>query len=222
MAGSGLLILLLLICGCTSTAPLAPTPTPAVVTTPLVTPVPPTTVPYPDALKLGQKASFGTGDQTGEATVYRTNVMQNYTWTSPSWNSPSEQAEAGSPLGTQRGYNTATPGPGNAFLFVFIKAASTGSGSAYAPSPKQFVVSIDGQTYAYQSVASADVTISGVLQQQYDYLLGRGGTGGYILPGASNAINGYLIYEIPAPVLAEKTYLLCNLDPKTLAVWNLG
>ncbi|PKL68266.1 MAG: hypothetical protein CVV30_10090 [Methanomicrobiales archaeon HGW-Methanomicrobiales-1] len=222
VAGSGLLIVLLLIGGCTSTAPQAPLPTPAVVTTPLVTPVPPTPVPYPDALKLGQEASFGTGDKTGKATVYRTNVMQNYTWTSPSWNSPSEQAEAGSPLGTQRGYNTATPGPGNAFLFVFIKAASTGSNSVYAPSPKQFVVSINGQTYTYQSVASADVTISGIRQNQYDYLLGNGGTGGYILPGVSNAIDGYLIYEVPASVLAEKTYLLCNLDPETQAVWNLG
>jgi hypothetical protein len=190
--------------------------------TPVVTSVPPTPVPYPDALKLDQQVPFGTGDQTGEATVYRTDVMQKYTWTSPSWNSPSEQAEAGSPLGTQHGYNTATPGPGNEFLFVFIKAASTGSGSAYAPSPQQCVVSIDGKTYAYQSVASDDVTISGVLQQQYDYLIGRGGTGGYILPGASNAINGYLIYDVPAPVLVEKTYLICNLDQKTQAVWNLG
>ncbi|PKL57566.1 MAG: hypothetical protein CVV34_06840, partial [Methanomicrobiales archaeon HGW-Methanomicrobiales-5] len=179
-------------------------------------------VPYPDALKLGQQAPFGTSDKTGEATVYRTNVVEGYTWTSPSWNSPRQQAEAGTPLGTQLGYNTATPGPGNQFLFVFIKAASTGSSSVYAPSPQQCVVSIDGKTYAYQSVASSDVTISGVLQQQYDYLLGRGGTGGYILPGASNAINGYLIYDVPAPVLPEKTYLVCNLDQKTQAVWNLG
>jgi hypothetical protein len=219
---SFLLIVLLFFSGCTSTAPQAPLPTPAVVSTPIDIPVPPTPVPYPDALKLNQQAPFGTGDRTGEATVYRTNVMQNYTWTSPSWNSPREQAEAGSPLETQHGYNTATPGTGNVFLFVFIKAASTGSSAAYAPSPQQCVVSIDGKAYAYQTVASSDVTISGIRQQQYDYLLGKGATGGYILPGASNTIDGYLIYEVPAPVLIEKTYLLCNLDPKTLTVWNLG
>jgi hypothetical protein len=219
-AVSVLLIVLLLASGCTSTAPQAPLPTPAVVTTPI--PVPPTSVPYPDALKLDQQATFGTGDMTGQATVYRSDVKQNYTWNSPSWNSPREQAASGPLLGEQKGYNTATPGPGNAFLFVFIKAASTGSSAAYAPSPQQCVVSIDGKTYAYQSVASADVTISGIRQQQYDYLLGNGGTGGYIQPGASNAIDGYLIYEVPSPVLAEKTYLLCNLDPKTPAVWNLG
>ena len=221
-AVSFLLIVLLLISGCTSTAPQAPLPTPAVVTTPIVTTVTPTPVPYPNALKLDQQAPFGTGDKTGEATVYRTAVMQNYTWTSPSLNSPREQAEAGSPLGTQRGYNTATPGTGNVFLFVFVKAASTGSNAVYAPSPQQCVVSIDGKSYAYQTVASSDVTISGIRQQQYDYLLGNGGTGGYIQSGTSNAIDGYLIYEVPAPVLAEKTYLLCNLDPKTQAIWKLG
>ena len=213
------LFILCFICGCTSTPPQAPAPTTPVVTT--IVPSP-TQVPYPNALNLNQQATFGTGDKTGQATVYRADVKPDYTWNSPSWNSPREQAEAGSPYETQKGYNTATPGTGNAFLFVFIKAASTGSSAAFAPSPKQCVVSIDGQTYAYQTVASSDVTISGIQQKQYDYLLGNGGTGGYILPGASNTIDGYLIYEVPAPVVTEKTYLLCNLDPETQAVWKLG
>lgn len=216
-----ILMLLLFTSGCTSTAPQVPAPvTP--VTTPVITTAAPTPVPYPDALKLNQQAPFGTEDKTGQATVYRSDVKQNYTWNSPSWNSPREQAASGSPLETQKGYNTATPGTGNVFLFVFIKAASTGSSAVYAPSPQQCVVSIDGKAYSYQTVASADVTISGVLQKQYDYLLGKGGTGGYIQPGASNTIDGYLIYEVPATVLAEKTYVICNLDPKTQAVWNLG
>jgi hypothetical protein len=90
------------------------------------------------------------------------------------------------------------------------------------PPPQQCVVSIDGQTYAYQTVASADVTISGILQKQYDFLLGKGGSGGYIQPGASNTVDGYLIYEVPAQVVSEKAYLLCNLDQKTQAVWKLG
>jgi hypothetical protein len=216
-----ILMLLLFTSGCASTAPQVPAPvTP--VATPAITTAAPAPVPYPDALKLNEQAPFGTEDKTGQATVYRADVKQNYTWNSPSWNSPREQAASGPLLDTQRGYNTATPHPGNSFLFVFIKAASTGSSAAYAPSPQQCVVSIDGQTYAYQTVASADVTISGISQKQYDYLLGKGGSGGYIQPGASNKVDGYLIYEVPAPVVKEKAYLLCNLDQKTQAVWNLG
>jgi len=215
------LILLIFFCGCTSTPPQAPIPTPTEIT-PVVTTIVPTPVPYPNALKLNQQAAFGTGDKTGQAMVYRSEVKQNYTWNSPSWNSPREQAASGSLLDTQQGYNTATPSPGNTFLFVFIKASSTGNSAAYAPSPGQCVVNSDGKMYAYQTVASADVTISSIRQKQYDFLLGNGGTGGYILPGASNTIDGYLIYEIPAPVLVEKTYLVCNLDPETQAVWNLG
>ena len=215
------LILLLFTCGCTSTAP--PTPAPVTsVATPVITPAVAAPAPYPDALKLNQQAPFGSGDRTGQATVYRSAVKQNYTWNSPSWNSPREQAASGPLLETQKGYNTATPRTGNAYLFVFIRAAGTGSSAAYAPSPRQCVVSINGQTYAYQTVASADVTISGILQKQYDFLLGKGGTGGYIQPGASNTVDGYLIYEVPAPVVPEKTYLLCNLDQQTQAVWKLG
>jgi len=216
-----ILILLFFSCACTSPAPQAPSSgTP--VTTPVITTAAPTPIPYPDALKLGQQVPFGTSDKTGQATVYRADVKQNYTWNSPSWNSPREQAASGPLLDTQRGYNTATPRDGNSFLFVFIKAASTGSSAVYAPSSQQCVVSINGQTYAYQTVASADVTISGVVQKQYDFLLGKGGSGGNIQPGASNAVDGYLIYEVPAPVVTEKTFLLCNLDQKTQAVWKLG
>jgi hypothetical protein len=216
-----ILVILLFSCGCTSPAPQVPVPV-TTVSTPVITTAAPTPVPYPDALKPGQQVPFGTADKTGVFTVYRTDVKQNYTWNSPSWNSPREQAASGPLLDTQKGYNSATPQPGNSFLFVFIKAASTGSNAAYAPSPQQCVVNIDQKTYAYQSVPSADVTISGISQNQYDFLLGKGGSGGYIQLGASNAVNGYLIYEVPAPVVTEKTYLVCNLDQKTQAVWNLG
>ncbi|MDP3564082.1 MAG: hypothetical protein Q8R70_06285 [Methanoregula sp.] len=215
------IMLLLFTCGCTSTPPQAAAPATAV-STPVITTAAPTAVPYPDALDLGQKAAFGTEDKTGELAVYRAEVKQNYTWNSPSWNSPREQAASGPLLDTQRGYNTATPQPGNTFLFVFIKAASTGKNAAYAPSPQQCVVNIHEQTYAYQTVPGADVTISGISQNQYDFLLGKGASGGYIQPGASNAVDGYLIYEVPAPVDPKNTYLLCNLDQKIQKFWRLG
>lgn len=84
------------------------------------------------------------------------------------------------------------------------------------------MVIIDGQTYAYQTVPGADVSISGVFRNQYDFLIGKGGSGGYIQPGVSNTVDGYLIYEVPTPVVNEKTYVVCNLDQKTQAVWRLG
>lgn len=87
-------LLLLFTCGCTSPAPQVPAPvTP--VTTPVITTAAPTPVSYPEALKPGQQVPFGTEDKTGQATVYRAEAMQNYTWNSPSWNSPREQAASG-------------------------------------------------------------------------------------------------------------------------------
>ena len=193
---------------CCTKAP--PPPTPA-----------PTPDPFPGALALTTYVPFTFGAEQGNATVYRYLVKSTYTWTSPSWNSPREQA-TDNPLGVRYGYNTETPQKGHVFLFVFLRILNTGTGAVYAPSPAQFTVSYNGTAYPYSSVHGADVTIDTVPGTQYDYLIGYGGTGGYVQPGASNQVDGYLIYEVPAGFFPRDTYVIGNLDPKTRAVWRLG
>ncbi|MCX6696701.1 MAG: DUF4352 domain-containing protein [Methanoregula sp.] len=217
----GVLFLVLLFAGCISTAPQVQTQTsvPTVVVT--LSPTP-TAVPFTKYLALNDYFSFGNDREQGVATVYRYDVKPNYNWTSPSWNSPREQAAASPPLELQRGYNTEKPQEGNTFLFIYVSVQNTGNRAVNAPSAKQFIVSSDGKAYNYSSVHSSDVLIDTVTDKQYDYQIGRGGTVGYIQPGESNKADGYLIYEIPASFSPNTTYVMCNLDYQNQAAWKLG
>ena len=218
----GVLFLIALFSGCTSTSPPVQ-PQTSVPTTVVVIPSPaPAPVPFPDALALNEYATFGSGDEQGRATVYRYEIKPNYNWTSPSWNSPGQQAAASPPLGLQHGYTTEKPGEGNTFLFVYIRVENTGKNAVYAPSAKQFVVNSNGTVYNYSPVQSADVTIDNVPGTQYDYQIGRGGTVGYVQPGESNSADGYLIYEVPATFSPPATYVVANLDYRNQAAWKLG
>jgi hypothetical protein len=218
----GVLFFVLLFSGCTSTSPPAPTPT-SVPTTAVEKLSPtPTVIPFPNALALNEYATFGNGNGQGKATVYRHEVKLNYNWTSPSWNSPGEQAAASRPLELQHGYNTEKPKEGNIFLFIYVRVLNTGNRALYAPSAKQFVVFKDGNVYNYSSVHGSDVIIDKVSATQYDYQIGQGGTVGYIQPGESNKADGYLIYEIPAPFSPGTTYVMSNLDYQNKSVWKLG
>jgi hypothetical protein len=217
----GVLFLVLFFSGCTTTSPPLPTPT-SVPTTPMVTFSPTlTAVPFPNALALKQYATFGSADKIGQATVYAFEIKPNYNWTSPSWNSPSEQGAASPPLEIQKGYTMEKPREGNTFLFVYVRVMNPGKNAVYAPSAKQFVLNSNGTFYNYSSVSGADVIIDKVTGTQYDYQIGRGGTVGYIQPGDSNKAEGYLIYEIPVTFSPKTTFVVSNLDYQTQAVWRL-
>jgi len=215
--------ILLCCAGCTSTTQAPATPAPATLTMAATTAPPvPTATPYPGALPLGQAAPFGTGGRNGTASAYKAELHPDYTWTSPSFNSASEQKQTGEALGTQKGYNTQQPGEGNAFLFVNVKLADTGSESIVAPSPSQFIVNYDGKDYAYRSLSGSDVTVGGVRGTQYDYLIGKGGVSGYIQPGESNAVDGFLIYEVPASIDLTRAYMVITLDSQHTSAWQLA
>jgi hypothetical protein len=224
----GLLFFALLSSGCTSTTPpvqqATPVQTPTSVPMTAVATLFPTStaVPYPNALALGEYASFGTGDQQGNATVYKYQIKSSYNWTAPSFNSATEQSSTAGPSGVQQGFNNAKPLAGDAFLFIYVRVANTGNKAVYAPSAQQFVVNFDGKAYNYTSVHSSDVVIDTVFGTQYDYQIGRGGAVGYVLPGDSNSADGFLIYEVPATFSPERTYVVSNLDFKTQAVWKLA
>jgi hypothetical protein len=216
------LVLLLLSCGCTrdQNAPVvATTPAPVI---PVTASPSPTAHPYPDAKPLNAPVAFGTKDMTGTATVTKFLQKQNYNWTSPSWRSPRQQATYAPPFEVQQGFNTEKPADGSRFLFVFFRVQNTGTSAIFAPSPQQIVVAGGGKTYSYRPVSDADVTIDGVTGRQYDYLIGSGGTGGYIKPGGSNMAEGYLIYEVPDTLPPEELFVVANLDYQTQAAWKLG
>jgi hypothetical protein len=218
----GVLFWVIFFSGCTSTTPSVPAPTAVPTTAAVILSPTPTAVPFPDALALDEYVTFGNGNEQGKATVYRYEVRPDYNWTSPTWNSPGEQAAASQPFEIQHGYNMEKPKEGNTFLFVYIRVLNTGTIALYAPSPVQFVVFNDGKAYSYSSVHSSDVTIDKVTGTQYDYQIGRGGTGGYVQPGESNRADGYLIYEIPASFSPGTTYVVSNLDNQNKAAWRFG
>ena len=217
------LILCIILAGCTGTSPAAPAQAPpsAVPTTETLMKAPvPTAVPFPNALSLNEYAAFGNGNEQGKATVYGYSVKPYYDWTDPSWNSPAEQLAASQPLDLQRGYNRATPKDGNTFLFVYVRVQNTGTGTIFAPSAKQFVVSSNGKTYNYSSVHGSDVIINNVLPSQYLYQRGQRDPIEYILPG-DTPVEGYLIFEIPAPFSPGTTYVVSNVNYQSQAAWKL-
>lgn len=207
--------------GCMSSAPQTPTPAPVAVTK-TATPVPEATL-YPGALALNAEVPFGIAGRNGTATVYKAELRSTYQWASPSFNSARDQEKAGESLfATQQGYNTEKPKDGNTFLFVYVRLANTGAENIVVPSPHQFIVHSDGMTYSYSSVAGSDVTVSSVRVNQYDYQIGRGGVAGSLQPGASNAADGFLIYEVPATIDLSKAAMVITLDPEHTSAWKLA
>jgi len=219
---TGMLALALLFAGCTNATPsvVEKTPVPATIVT--VPPTVETTVPFPNALSLNQPGTFGSGTRTGEATVYRYLVVSNYSWTTPTFKSPHRVEIYNPPYNTQYGYNIEQPAPGKVFLFAYIRVTDTGTTAIYAPSTKQLTVNYDGNTYPYKSLDSANIVVNGLSGKQYDFNFGPGGTGGYVQPGASNAADGYLIYEVPDNFDPGKTFVTGNLYFQTRANWRLA
>jgi hypothetical protein len=216
------LILLTALSGCTGNAPAAtPVTTVPPATVPPSPELTPTPDPFPDALPLNTPVPFGSGKKTGELTVTGSRVRPTFGWVDPSWNSPREQLESSDPLDTQKGYNTKSPQEGNTFLFVYLTAASTGTEAVWAPSPARIVVVSDGTTASYTPLASSQTVVDGEPGSQYDFQIGAGGTGGYIQPGKSNTVKGFLIYEVPASFSPETTYVVANADAQTQGVWKL-
>ena len=222
-----IMVVLVILCWGTGTTPSAQPPpaTTTVVTAPpaATTPEPtPTPDPYPDASALNTPVAFGSGAKTGEINVYGYTVRPTFAWVDPSWNSPKEQAESQGAFETQKGYNTEHPAEGNTFVFIYLSVGATGTESVWAPSPNQIVFYSNGQTYKYTSVGSAQTVISDETGNQYDFELGTGGTGGYVMPGKSNNVKGFLIYEVPESFSPETAYVIVTPDARTQGVWKLA
>lgn len=218
-------IALIFCAGCTGSQPAPPqsasaTPLPATPT--IATPVP-TATPYPGTLALNQPAVFGTADRTGTATAYKVKILPNYSWSDPSFNSAHDQLKAGDTLlSTQYGYNTQEPSAGNRFLFVYVRVTNTGTKGLVAPSGGQFILNYDGKDYSFSPIHGSQITIGNSLGTQYNYEFETGETSGFIMPGDSNAADGFLIYDVPAALDLNKATLVVTLDTDHRAAWALA
>jgi hypothetical protein len=208
------------------------TPVPTTVPTPVQTPTPiattiaptPTPDPFPNALASGQKMPFGSGKVASEGMVYRYWINDTYQWHSDIDNK----------------YYTQTPAPGNKYLFVFVQMVNNGDTRVWLPPASSVVVNYDGRTYMQDQnhfkpdkSQNKKATAIEVQEVQYfhthngdeyvqDFGFSHGDELGYIYPGKSNAVDGYIIYEVPQSLTPDKTYVSISFNGQDSGVWKLA
>jgi len=204
-----------------------PTTTPATVA---VTAAPTTVIPapapdpFPNALLLKDGFPFGEGKIASEGTVYR--IWQNETY---SWHNDMDNK-----------YYLQKPKPGNKYLFVFINVFNKGDTRVWPPTSGNIVVHYNGQIYSadpthYLPDKAEDrkATAIEVKEVQYfskffgseyveDFGYSHGMELAYLYPGKSNAIDGYLVFEVPASLTPEKAYAEIVFNGKDVGVWRLA
>ncbi len=191
------------------TATAAPTPTPDQ---------------FPNALPLKEGFLFGEDKIASEGTVYRIWINETYLWHNDMDNK----------------YYLQKPKPGNKYLFVFINVFNKGDTRIWPPTSGNIDVYYDGQKYSpdpthYLPDKSSDrkATAIEVKEIQYfsklfgteyveDFGYSHGSQLAYLYPGRSNAIDGYLVYEVPALLTPEKAYAEIVFNGNTVGVWKLG
>lgn len=215
-----------------STIPGMATPVPTTIPTPVVTPTTitttvaptPTPDPFPNALALGQKVPFGSGKVASEGTVYRYWINDTYQWHSDIDNK----------------YYTQKPKPGNKYLFVFVQMMNIGDTRVWLPPASSVVVHYNGAVYDQDQehfkpdkVGNTKATAIEVQEIQYfhklsgveyveDFGFSHATELGYIYPGLSNAVDGYIIYEVPQSLTPDKTYVTISFNGQDSGVWKLA
>lgn len=187
-------------------------------------PVPSPTEMFPGALALKQPFTFGTGDVISEGTVYRYWLNDTYQWRDPIDNRFFPQV----------------PPKGDRYLFVFIDIVNRGNTRVWPPVSGSIHLWYAGKEYRLdpehalpdQIKGENDMTIRiGEIQyyrQLYsselvtDYGYSHGKKLGFLYPGESNALDGYLIYVVPASLAPNETYVQIAFNGNDTAVWKLA
>ncbi|MEI7856247.1 MAG: zinc ribbon domain-containing protein [Methanomicrobiales archaeon] len=184
----------------------------------------PTPDPFPNALLVKDGFPFGSGKVASEATIYRVWMNDSYEWHNDFDNKfYVEKAKSG--------YK---------FLFVFLNVYNTGDTRVWAPTAGNVKVYYDGVAYSsdpnhFIPDKSSDrkATAIEVKEVQYfsklfgseyveDYGYSHGTQYAYLYPGKSNAIDGYLIYQVPKSLTPDKTYAQVEFNGNEVGVWKLG
>lgn len=188
-----------------------------------LTPLPPGS--SPAVLTLKEKYPFG-NDTTwkSEATVYRTWINDTYRWFSPDDNQ----------------YYTKVAPFGKKYLVIFLSMVCRGTDRAPLPQQNNIyvlygnaVISPDpshalptkNPDSSPKVVRIGEIEFSKkLLDTEYieDYGYSHGLRLGYINPGESNAVDGYIIYEVPASLTPENAFVSIVMPQSDTAVWKLG
>jgi len=203
--------------------PVVTEPTPALVAT---IEVPPTPVPdpFPDAYQVKELFSFNEGRYASRATVYRYWMNATYQWHNDMDNR----------------YYTEKPKQGFKYLFVFVNIENIGTDGYPYPKSGMIRVHNDGDVYYVDPShhlpdKSTDrdaipVEIKEVetqsdyfnLERVEDYGYSHGTTQDFVYPGQGNAVDGYLIYQVPVYLKPADTYVEIQFDSNDRAAWKLG
>ena len=179
--------------------------------------------PFPGALRLKERFSFGSEKVASEATVYKYWINDTYQWHNDKDNN----------------YYVQSPGAGTKYLFVFVHLENTGDTRVWFPPAGNVVVYYNGIRY-YQDQnhykpnkgSNPKATPIEVKQIQYsqklngdeyaeDFGFSHGTELGYLYPGTSNAVDGYIIYEVPKSLTPEETYVVIPFNGQDQGVWKL-
>jgi hypothetical protein len=203
-----------------------PTPEPTVTT--VVTTAVPTTEPdlYPNALKLQEGFNYSSGNTASVGTVYRYWINDTYQLFDPK----------------ETRYVTSYPAPGNKYLIIFINTVNRGTARNLPVKSSNVMVHFNGMTFFPDPTHALPMTTENVdsppviirigeiefLHKFYgseyveDFGYSHGMEQAYLTPGESNAIDGYIIYEVPASLIPEKTYVEIAFNTQEAAVWKLA
>jgi hypothetical protein len=192
---------------------------------PISTTVPtPTPNPYPNALPLKKWFPFSEGKTASEGTVYRYWINDTYQWHNDMDNKWYPQH----------------PKSGNKYLLVFANVVNRGDTAFPYPKSNSIYVHYNGNVFTVDSshyipdkTGNREATPVEIGEVQYqsdlfnmeyveDYGYSHGTTANFVYPGTSNAIDGYLIYEVPASLTPDKTFVEIVFTDKERAVWKLA
>jgi hypothetical protein len=206
----------------TTIATATPTPT-AVVTTVAPTPTPD---PFPDAYKLRELFNFNEGKYKSRATVYRYWMNETYHWHNDMDNKYYTEPDR--------------PKPGYKYLLVFVNIENIGSDGYPYPKSNLIVVHNGGNIYKVDTShylpdkagdpKATPIEIQEIEQQSdffnqervEDYGYSHGTTQDFVYPGQGNAIDGYVIYQVPASLSPDNTYVEIVFDGQDKGVWKLA
>ncbi len=137
-------------------------------------------------------------------------------------------------------YYTQKPRAGNKYLFVFVQMVNLGDTRVWLPPSGSIVVHSEGNDYFqdynhYKPDKSSDRKATAIEIKEVEFLhklsgdeyvedfgFSHGAELGYIYPGKSNAVDGYVIYEVPQSLTPEKTYVTIRFNGEDSGVWRLA
>ncbi len=217
--------------GSTPVAPPPPAPVPAsagLSATTIVTPAAPTPEPdmYPNALPLKGVFNFSSGKTVSQGTVYRYWLNNTYQLFDP----------------RETRYVTKYPAPGNKYLVIFVNTVNRGTARNIPVKPANIMVHYNGMTFYADPTHALPKTEKNVdsppeivrigeiefLHKLYgseyveDFGYSHGMEQAYLTPGESNAMDGYILYEVTGSLVPEKTYVEIGFNTNDVAVWKLA